>query len=102
MTMLILIQEIFRSFLIASLLCFLYHQFLKISFYSLLARYKNSPKTTSLILISAFRVLIIASLFYLMIVKLRQNIWGIVLALIVYQLVLILAAFVKQKSTQPN
>lgn len=70
---------------------------LKINFQVVLGL-KDEKTNPIVILISVFRTLIIASFLYLIIVKLKQNIWGILLGLISYQLVLLLSALLKSRN----
>lgn len=89
------------SFLIASGVFYLYHRMLKINFQAILGINSAKPNVI-IILISTFRMLIIAVFLYLIIVKLKQNIWGVLLALISYQLVLLLSGFWKIKSSNKD
>ncbi len=91
------LYSILPGYFLSLMVFFLYHRMLKINFQVVLGL-KDEKTNPIVILISVFRTLIIASFLYLIIVKLKQNIWGILLGLISYQLVLLLSALLKSRN----
>lgn len=89
--------SILPGYFLSLMVFFLYHRMLKINFQVVLG-IKEEKMNPIVILISIFRTLIVATFLYLIIVKLKQNIWGILLGLISYQLVLLLSAFFKSRN----
>lgn len=82
------------SFGLGLMVFILHHFLLKINFQTLLGL--NGHKLNwFIILISGMRTLIIASLLFLLIVKLKQNIFGIIISLVFYQLILMFGTLYK-------